>query len=49
MKNDNERKKWKNEKARSRYGMSYISLCSNRKRVIDQLYELYKGDKNVQI
>lgn len=46
MKNDNERKKWKDARAQSRYGMSYASLCSDRKRIIDQLYQLFLMDED---
>jgi hypothetical protein len=45
MSNDIERKKWKDERTQRKYGMSYASLCSDRKRIIDQLYQLYLMDK----
>jgi hypothetical protein len=39
------RKKWKNEKAQERYGSSYDSLCSDRKKIIDQLWILNEMDR----
>ena len=35
-----ERIEWKNQRAMSSYNKSYASLCSERKKIIDQLYEL---------
>lgn len=35
-----DRKKWKEIKSQSYYGSSYDSLCSLRKKVIDQMYEI---------
>jgi hypothetical protein len=45
----NERKKWKDERAQRKYGMSYASLCSDRKRIIDQLYLLFKMDEEEKL
>ena len=36
------RKKWKEARAQSSYGMSYEALCSDRKHVLDQIYTLLK-------
>jgi hypothetical protein len=41
--------KWKDEQAQKRYNSSYVSLCSDRKKIIDQLWilnEMEKEDKN---
>lgn len=46
MTNDTQdRKKWKDEKAQNRYGKSYAALCSDRKRIVDQLYLLFQMDE----
>lgn len=47
MKDEN-RKKWKDEFAQSKYGSSYDALCSDRKRIVDQMFllmEMEKADK----
>lgn len=36
---------WKNEQAKKHYGKSYIALCADRKRVIDQIYEIIELEK----
>jgi hypothetical protein len=45
MNEEEKRKKWKDERSQRKYGMSYASLCCDRKRVIDQLYLLDVMDK----
>jgi hypothetical protein len=37
---DRNRLEWKNQRAINSYGKSYASLCSERKKIIDQIYEL---------
>ena len=37
-----ERIEWKNLRAMSSYNKSYASLCSERRKIIDQLYEVTK-------
>jgi len=47
MKNEaEERKKWKDARAQSSYGMSYAALCCDRKRIIDQVYTLLKMEED---
>jgi hypothetical protein len=41
----NNRKAEKNELANKKYGKSYDSLCSDRKRIIDQLFILNEMEK----
>ena len=46
MKNETEdRKKWKDEWAQKKYGSSYASLCSDRKKIVDQMYILFQMDE----
>ena len=40
-----DRKKWKDLKAHERYGSSYDALCSDRKKIVDQLWLLSEMDK----
>jgi len=40
-----ERKKFKEEWSMRRYGQSYISLCSDKKRIVDQMYLLKKMEE----
>lgn len=42
------RKKWKDEWAQSHYSTSYDALCSDRKRIVDQMYvvtQMIEDDK----
>jgi hypothetical protein len=39
------RKRWKEARAQSSYGMSYDALCCDRKHVIDQIYTLLKTEQ----
>ena len=41
---EQDRMKWKDEFSQKTYGKSYISLCSDRKRIVDQIYILTKTD-----
>ena len=48
-----DREKWKEEFSHKRYGQSYASLCSDRKRCVDQMWSMTQleekekcGDKN---
>jgi hypothetical protein len=36
---------WKNNRANQSYGKDYLMLCSDRKRIIDQLYLLMKMEE----
>jgi hypothetical protein len=42
MNETQERMEWKNKRAQDSYGKSYVALCADRKKIIDQLYELIK-------
>lgn len=41
-----DRKKWKDEFSQKRYGQSYVSLCSDRKRIIDQTWTLIQMEED---
>lgn len=43
------RKKWKEARAQSSYGMSYDALCSDRKHVLDQIYTLLKMENDEKL
>ena len=48
--NDAEKRlEWKNQRAQGSYGKTYASLCSTRKRIIDQLYELTKLEEEERL
>ena len=42
MKNEETRIKWKDNYSNGHYGVSYATLCCDRKKIIDQLYEVMK-------
>jgi hypothetical protein len=44
-----DRKKWKDEFAQKRYGQSYVSLCSERKRIVDQTWILIEMERSEKL
>ena len=42
------RKKWKEARAQNSYGMSYDALCSDRKKVINQIYIVLKAENDAK-
>jgi len=45
MTSEADRKKWKDNYSNAHYSMSYAALCSDRKRVVDQMYLCMEMDK----